>query len=96
VIFLLNRERVLLEVVELARLKIAALLKLPGPAVSARIELKAGRLSPVFEVASDMARGLSEVDVREAIASVREGTRAELTTRLEGLQITRQQMGASS
>jgi hypothetical protein len=95
VIFLLNRERVLLEVLELARLKIASLLNVPAQAVAARMELNAGKVSPVFEVRSDEAQELSEEAVGEAIASVYSRIMEEYAIRLDGLQTTKAQTGTS-
>lgn len=92
-IFLINRERVLLEVVELARLKIAALLDLPAQAVAARMELEAGKVSPVFEVASGHARERSEGHIRDVVASVYARTMEEYAARLEGLEMTRRRIG---
>jgi hypothetical protein len=95
-IFLLNRERVLLEVIQLARLKIASLLNVPAQAVAARMELKAGMVSPVFEVSPDETKEFSEEAVRNAIASVYDRVMDECATRLDGLQMTRAQIGVST
>jgi hypothetical protein len=95
-IFLLNRERILLEVVELARLKIAALLDVDPARVTTRIELNEGKVSPVFEVASEGAEELAEGRVRDVVAAVYSRTMTEYTARLEGLQMTRRNLGAAT
>jgi hypothetical protein len=95
-IFLLNRERVLLEVVELARLKIAGVLRVPAEAVSAHLERKDDKASPVFDISMDEAKGLTQDMVREVIASVYAETSMELANRLAGLSETRRALGEAA
>jgi hypothetical protein len=91
-IFLLNRERVLVEVVELARLKIAGLLRVPASSVTARLDLKDGKVSPVFEVETKEALGIPQAAVQEVIASIYAETMTEFAARMEGLRMTRREM----
>ena len=91
-IFLLNRERVLLEVVELARLKIAGVLMVPSRAVTARLEMKSGSLVPVFDVDAEQAKGPSREELREVIATVYGETTVELSGRLAGLEMSRHEV----
>jgi hypothetical protein len=60
------------------------------------MELKAGMVSPVFEVSPDETKDFSEEAVRNAIASIHSRVMEECATRLDGLQMTRTQIGTST
>ena len=79
--FLLNTERVLLEVVELARLRISRELGLPPEKVSVRLSLEGGKVAPCFDVDSD----ISELEVQSAIKTIWGQLLKELSTRINGL-----------
>jgi len=87
-IFLLNRERVIMEVLEIARFKISKALGVSPRDVKTRVEIQNGKLSPVFDVAKGNLNA-TEDEVREAVASIYAGITTELAERLEGLQSTR-------
>ena len=79
--FLLNTERVLLEVMELARLRISNELGLPPEKVSVRFSLEGGKVVPFFDVDSD----ISELEVQSAIKAIWGQLLKELSTRINGL-----------
>jgi len=85
-IVLLNKERVIYEVVELARLKMAGIMRVEPRAVTAKIELKSGALSPSFSVNPLAAKGLKPEQMREVMARVYNNLKVELRSRLEGLE----------
>ncbi len=89
-IVVLNRDVVLMEAVELARLKIAQALSCDPRLIDARIDLKDGKPAPTFGVPQEVVTDLPEADVREVLSSVYWGVRRELSERMEFLGTTRQ------
>ena len=85
-IVLLNKERVVYEVVELARLKMAGIMRVPSSAVEAKIELKGGLLSPTFAIDREQAKGLKSEQMRDVMSTVYTNLKAELKSRLNGLE----------
>ena len=88
-IFLINREYVLWEVVEMARLQIAEILKVPASKVAAQVDLSAGLVSPNFEVPLDECEGLTPDAVRDVMAQVYADCKHDLEIRLKGTSQTR-------
>ena len=91
-IFLLNHERVLAEVAELARLHISGMLKVEPQVVAVQLELApGGRIRPQFDVAVPPDAGaLEKKFIQQAIAEVWLGwAKQELIDRLRGLNEVR-------
>jgi len=84
-IFLLNQERVVYEVVELARLKMVGVLQVPSSAVEASLEMKDGKLVPSFGVNMADAEGVSEEQAKEVMRLAYVTLKDEMTLRMEGL-----------
>lgn len=84
-ILVLNRDVVLLEMVELARLKIAQVFSCDPCLVQAEIGFKEGKPIPTFGVPEVVAEGLDIGDVKEVVSSIYWSVRHELTERLEHL-----------
>lgn len=82
-IFLINRERVLKEMMELARLKIATALNISDRLVTAEIKIEDGKLIPKFKV--DNAQVGSVVLIKRVIESVYIEIKQELAYRLKAL-----------
>jgi hypothetical protein len=87
VLFLLNQERVILEMLQLARMHMAKILKLDENKVRVSVEVSEGRLHPKFEV-DQAVSGQWEVEyVQGVIREVWEGwARDQLNERLRGLR----------
>lgn len=81
-IFLWNGQRVLSEVVELARLKISKKSGLPMSRIKVRIEASAGGLNPIFDVD---AKGEEEEEALEAVKQVWADVYPKLIERLKGM-----------
>lgn len=80
-IFLLNRERVLIELVELSRLRLVGWLGLPESQVVARIEVAAnGSPKPVFEIDPEGCK-LGSVAIQESIKAVYDRLKLEFSRR---------------
>lgn len=84
-IFLLNPEYVVWEVVELARLQICEVLKVPTSKVEATIDLADGRMSPEFLVDADDVDGVTLDEIREVMRHVYADCKEEMESRLEGV-----------
>lgn len=80
-IFLLNRERVLSEIMELATLQISKRLNIPESKVHSNVELDGDRIKPSFGIDGDVVSD----DANDAIGDVWGVLRVELTNRLLGL-----------
>lgn len=91
-IFLLNKEYVVWEVVELARLHMCEVLKVPTSAIEAKVELANEKLSPEFNVDVDQCHGVSVDDVREVMGEVYKECREEMEVRLYGVGKTRDEV----
>jgi hypothetical protein len=85
-VLLLNREGVAAEVLELARVRIMGLLKVPDPAVKARWELKDDKATPAFDVDLAYVEEMSEDEIREAMGYAWRWVKGALHERLEGLE----------
>jgi hypothetical protein len=83
-VFLINRERVLLETTELCQLKIAGVLKVPPSQVTFRIEASKGKPLPIFEV-TNPPPDLEPELVRETMATIYANLKLEMAQRFEGL-----------
>ena len=85
-VFLLNGERVLSEIAELAKLHIAKLLDVDPRQVTARLELERGKVIPTFDVDMPQAGALERQYIQSAIVEVWLGwAKRELVDRLSGL-----------
>jgi len=83
-IFLLNRERVIMEILELAKLKIALRLKIPESDIVAGVVLdKDKKLIPDFKINTAVVG--NDKAYAEALADVWGNLRKELQARLDGL-----------
>jgi hypothetical protein len=86
-ILLLNKEGVAAEIMELARIKIATLLRVPIETVNARWEANEGRPpTPAFDVDIGQSKDLSEDKVRQSIGGVWRWLKDDLSERLKGLE----------
>ncbi len=90
-VFLLNRERVLAELAELAKLHISGLLEVEPKAVTAKLELApGGKVIPEFKVDIPTAGAIETEFIRKGIAEVWLGwCKKELVDRLGGLNEVR-------
>lgn len=86
---LLNKERVAGEIMELARFKISALLKVPLEEVTARWEYKDGKTVPAFDVDPAKIKDMSEDAIKQSMGAVWRWLRDSLSERLVGLEQTR-------
>jgi hypothetical protein len=91
-IFLLNREHVLGEVMELARLHICEVLKLRPDQVEATLDLAGGTISPEFQVDLDDCPGISPDEIREVMRHAYADCKEEALVRLKGIEQTREQV----
>lgn len=91
VVFLLNAERVLAEIAELAKLHISEILKVEPTAVTCSLELaKGGKVIPTFNVDAPDAGAWEKKYIQEGIAEVWLGwAKQELVDRLSGLSEVR-------
>lgn len=91
VIFLLNPERVLAEIAELAKLHISEILKVESTAVTVDLELvPGGKVIPTFNVDVPNVGALEKQFVQKGIAEVWLGwAKQELVDRLRGLREVR-------
>jgi len=83
-VFLINQERVMLEVTELSTLKIAAAIGVPPGSVTATFEISKGRPVPVFQV-SDPPNDMDPDVVKTAIEGVYMWMKLELAQRFADL-----------
>ena len=90
-IFLLNREYVVWETVELARLHICEVLRLSTGQVKATIDLAGDKLSPEFLVDLDACEGITPDEIKEVMRHAYNDCKEEATTRLKGITQTREQ-----
>ena len=86
---LLNKERVAAEVMELARIKIAVMLKVPIEEVAARWEHKDGKMVPAFDVDPAKIKDMSEDAIRQSMGAVWRWLKDSLAERLADLEQTR-------
>jgi hypothetical protein len=86
VLFLLSQERVILEMLQLAKLHMAKILKLEETKIRVAVEVSEGKLYPKFEV-DQAVSGQWEVEyVQGVIREVWEGwAREQMNERLRGL-----------
>lgn len=90
-IFIINREYILWEVVELARLHMCEVLKVPPAAIEAKLELSDEKLSPEFLIDADLCKGVSNVDIRQVMERIYKDCKAEMESRLAMADYTRKQ-----
>jgi len=89
-IFLLNKERVLAEVGELARLHISGILKVKPEFVSVQFELVDGKIKPRFDVKTEVSGAWEQDYIQNTMQSVWSGwAKEELVNRLMGLEDVR-------
>lgn len=81
-----------MEVIELFRLRLCSILKVPESAVNCRVTVKDGKMMPEVDVDLDAAKGVEAEQVKAVIQSVwwgvppvRPGIRDELAERLQDL-----------
>ena len=91
-IFLLNREYVMWEVVELARLHICEVLRLSTAEVEATLDLAGDKLSPEFQVDLDACKGITPDEIREVMRRVYADCKEEAEIRLKGVTQTRSEV----
>lgn len=84
-IFLLNVERVLLEGIELARLRISKESGIGLAQIEARLDIQDGRVVPTFKLAGEIAGALEQVYTEQLMRDVWRGVQVELIERLRGL-----------
>lgn len=83
---LLNKEIVANEVMELARLKIAAALKIPPKIVDAEWKIEGGLATPSFTVDLNRVEGMTEDTVRQTLGATWRWLKGTLSERMEGLK----------
>lgn len=91
-IFLLNREYVVWEVVELTRLHICEVLRLTTDKVEAKIDLAGDTLSPEFQVDLADCPGVTPEQIKDVMRHTYADCKEELERRLGGLPQTRAQV----
>jgi len=84
-IFLLNNERVLLEIMELARLRIAQESGIAQAQVEARLEVKGRKITPTFRLEGEIAGALEKSYTEQLMRDVWRGVQIEMIERLRGL-----------
>jgi hypothetical protein len=94
-IFLLNPARVLLESLELARLKLAARTNTVPEKVTARLEVNDGKIMPVFQLSCDIAGALEKEYIEKLMRDIWKEGQPELIERLRGLLEVRYGCGPS-
>jgi len=85
-IFLINHERVLLEMLELAKHKISEILEVELNDVKAILEVVDNRIKPYFDVQLSTTQSFEKAFVERAIAGVWTEVKRELVKRLAGLK----------
>ena len=80
----LSRDRMMMEISELARLKLAALLRVDIGDVTFTLVMYDGKMVPEIQV--DNAEGLTADQVKEVIQQVWWGVKIELEDRVKGLE----------
>lgn len=97
VLFLLGQERVILEMLHLARMHMARILKIKETEIKMRVTAEGGRLHPTFEV-DQAVSGQWEVEyIQGVIREVWEGwARDQLHERLRGIYESRAGCGGST
>lgn len=86
-IFLLNTELVLSEILELALLNVSKALDVPKSKVRISLNFSDGKLVPDFRVDKDFSDVLEQQKAEEAIRAIwLENMKPELTTRFRGLK----------
>lgn len=88
-IFLLNKEYVVWEVVELARLHMCEVLRVPTSAIEAKLELANAKLSPEFLVDAEQCKGVTKEQIRDVMGEIYAECKEELQVRLYGVNKTR-------
>ena len=87
---LLNKERVLVEMLEWAHLRLANILKVPIQAIDAKWELNDDDdIVPTFKVDAEQCEGLDTQTIGEVIENVAHQMKVELRGRMIGLQMYR-------
>ncbi len=84
-IFLWNAERVVREIFELARLKLAQRLEIPWEAISIKVGLEEGRIKPELTVEEIFARRIGKDEVDQQFRELWVGLKEELQVRLKGI-----------
>jgi hypothetical protein len=88
-IFLFNKTYVIWEVIELARLHICEVLRIPPSAVEAKINMDNSGISPEFNVSMEACEGAQPEQIREVIESIYQDCKEEMHLRLVGVSRTR-------
>jgi hypothetical protein len=87
---LINKQRVMAEALELSRMKIAGILRIPLMSIQAQWETNtSGQVVPNFIVEFPETPGITKSQVRQVIKSVYDNLRNELRERLTGLKSQR-------
>jgi hypothetical protein len=84
-IFLLNTERVLLEIMELARLRISQESGVALDQIEARLEAIEHKIIPTFKLAGEIAGALEKSYTEQLMRDVWRGVQIEMVERLRGL-----------
>lgn len=83
-IFLLNREHIVWEAVELARLHMCEVLRVPREKVVAKVDLAGETLSPEFLIDMDDCEGVTPDQIRDVMRHTYLDCKDEMETRLKG------------
>jgi len=94
-IFLLNPERILLESLELARLKIATQVNIVPEKVDARLEIKDGKVIPVFHIIANIDGAWEKNYTEQSMRDIWKEIQPGLAERLRGLLEVRYGCGQS-
>lgn len=98
-IFLFNNERVLTEILQLAKMLISKELAIPEDMVQAKVVIKDGKITPSFGIGTEKADGPrfddkeSQKRVQSTIAKIWGGLQSELSARMKGLSVRRHGYG---
>ena len=88
-IFLWNKERVLSEILELARLRISAQLEIPVAAIGVKLQLEGDSVKPAFSVAVNDIPDIEPEQLQSTMSEVWRGLRGELIKRLASVEVRR-------
>ena len=85
-IFLLNTERVLTEIFNLSRFKLAQAFNIHPDTVTVTVNIEDGKFKPRFDLPEQLSAEYTTEEIQEMISRIWINLKAELFIRLRGLQ----------